>query len=239
MNDITVNSLWISAKMDSMQVACIKSFLNLGHKFCLYTYNKISNAPAEAIIKDANEIIDESFVFKDLYNSYATFSDWFRIKLLHDLGGWWVDCDLFCVKKFDFDTPYVFATERIRDRNGVQTQLCNAVIKMPKGSDIGSAILRKASDKIETRTPQSLCWTEIGARLLCKEIINYNLEKHIVKPNVFCPIDFFNYTELIRQKTTQFEEITYGVHLWNKMWEWTNPMLKSKIDYQFLSTKIG
>ncbi|MGO3241071.1 MAG: capsular polysaccharide synthesis protein [Sphingobacteriaceae bacterium] len=31
---------------------------------------------------------------------YATFSDWFRIKLIHDEGGWWVDSDMLCINPF-------------------------------------------------------------------------------------------------------------------------------------------
>lgn len=98
-----IHYLWVGSAIDEMQVACIKSFLNKGHEFHLYTYNGIKNLPSGVIVKNANEIIDQRFVFTDRFNSYVTFSDWFRIKMLHNLGGCWVDCDVLCVRRYLFD----------------------------------------------------------------------------------------------------------------------------------------
>ena len=113
MSQITVQSLWIDPIVGDLQILCIKSFLKQGTKFVLFTYGVIENLPEGVLVKDANQILDKTKVFKDCKKSYATFSDWFRIKLLYDIGGWWVDCDVLCIKSFSTKQEYVFATERI------------------------------------------------------------------------------------------------------------------------------
>lgn len=222
-----VMSLWISPTIGQLQLSCIESFLKNGHEFHLYTYNPPSNLPEGVVIKDANEIIEETFIFKDRYNSYATFSDWFRIKLLYDVGGWWVDCDMLCVKKFKVKWPYVFATELANINNHEYIQICNAVIKMPKNSRMGRIILEKIENILKLKERKEIYWTEIGAKLIADVILIENMQEHIVSPEVFCPINYFNYRELIKNRES-IPRATYGVHLWNKMWEWNNedPLLE-------------
>lgn len=115
-----IHSLWVDSINDEMQVACIKS-LNKRHEFHLYTYNGIKNPPSGAIVKDAKEIIDRRFVFSDRFNSCATFSDWFRIKLLYNLSGWRVDYYALCVRRLGTGWPFVFPTE-IEHANGDHQQ---------------------------------------------------------------------------------------------------------------------
>jgi hypothetical protein len=61
------------------------------------------------VVRDANEIIAETHVFKNArQNTFAAFSDFLRYKLLLDRGGWWVDVDTICLRPFDFEDDYVF-----------------------------------------------------------------------------------------------------------------------------------
>ena len=214
-----IQSLWIDSVIDEMQVACIKSFLSKGHEFHLYKYNDIVNVPTGVIVKDANMIINQSFIFKDKFNSYATFSDWFRIKLVYELGGWWVDCDVLCLKKFDTNWPYVFATEIgiVYDRE--IEQICNAVFKMPKKSSLGKSILNIIEDRLSQKMPDEIYWTEIGAKIMAPEIFKFKKQKYIVSPEVFCPINYFNYKD-VGKSNLSVPDSTFGIHIWNKMWEW-------------------
>lgn len=188
---------------------------------------------------DAAAIIAYKEVFKDSKNSYATFSDWFRIKLLYDLGGWWVDCDTFCLKKFTFKAAYVFATECFKDNNEKYMRICNAVIKMRKRSAIGRELLKRIDEILKVRDVKDIKWTEIGARILASEIIKEDLSKFVVIPEVFCPNDYTNYRQLIDLDGLSFDKRTYAVHLWNKMWEWNklNPLAEIK-EGSFLSRAV-
>ena|ERR1700754_2025416 len=235
-----VNSLWIDPVMGEMQLMCLRSFLEKGMSFHLYTYNHIQHLPEGIVIKDANTILDKKEIFIDNKNSYATFSDWFRIKLLYKIGGWWVDCDTYCIRKFDLDLPYVFATERYWANNEMNTYICNAVIRMPSGTRLAENILTVVEKRLNTKKYDDIVWTELGAKVLADNIISENLMDYVVRPEVFCPIDYSNFKQLTDKEDISFEEITYGVHLWNKMWEWNklNPMRVAK-ERSFIQKATG
>lgn len=217
-----VKTLWIDPIIGDLQVLCLESFISRRVKVHLYTYDTITNVPYGVDVFDANTIIGREYIFKDISNSYATFSDWFRIKLLYDTGGWWVDCDVFCLRPFDVDVPYVFATEAFHYYGEKALRICNAVIKMPKKSQLGRFILLDILRRLKEDRPEDIPWTEIGAKILDRHITSLDLTKYIVSNEVFCPNDFENYKDLTEKTCVAFHEDTYGVHLWNKMWEWNN-----------------
>ena len=94
MNTRTVTSLWVGGELPLMSVLCIKSFLDHGHAFQLFTYRNYDNIPAGTLVRDARDILPEEAIFHDSHNSLAPFSDWFRMKFLSQEGGFWVDMDL-------------------------------------------------------------------------------------------------------------------------------------------------
>ena len=61
----SVQSLWVGSELSELEVLSIKSFQKVGHKFILYTYEKIKNIPTGTIIKDGNTIMKK----KDLLYS--------------------------------------------------------------------------------------------------------------------------------------------------------------------------
>ena len=231
-SELVVNSLWIDPKMGDLQRMCLRSFLDKGMSFHLYTYNAIQDLPEGVVVRDADEIIDRKEIFLDNKNSYATFSDWFRIKLLDTIGGWWVDCDVYCIRKFDLGWPYVFATERYSFNNETHSRICNAVIKMPRGTRLAKKILAVAEPRLATKKYDDILWTELGAKALADGIVSEELIRYAVRPEVFCPTDYSDFKQLARKKDMVFDKITYGVHLWNKMWEWDklDPLKEAKED---------
>ena len=106
-----VKSLWLGSALTNLERMCINSFIKNGHEFHLYTYNNILGVPLGAVIKDANEIIDakEIFCYRDPQHngSFSAFSNWFRYKMLYELGGYWVDMDMTCLKPFDFEEEHL------------------------------------------------------------------------------------------------------------------------------------
>lgn len=97
MNTRTVTSLWVGGELPLMSVLCIKSFLDHGHAFQLFTYRNYDNIPAGTLVRDARDILPEEAIFHDSINSLAPFSDWFRMKFLSQEGGFWVDMDVICL----------------------------------------------------------------------------------------------------------------------------------------------
>ncbi len=62
MNKI-IQGLWIGDRLSTMEALSIKSFLNNGHEYHLYTYSHVDNIPLGTIVKDGNEILPESEIF--------------------------------------------------------------------------------------------------------------------------------------------------------------------------------
>lgn len=92
---------WHGPPLGSLRGACLRSFIEQGHRFHLYTYDPIE-VPPGVERKDANWVIprDEMFHFRNPYTGredLGPFSDLFRFRLLSTRGGWWTDVDVFCL----------------------------------------------------------------------------------------------------------------------------------------------
>ena len=133
MNSEIIQSLWIGPRLSNMEHLCIKSFIDFGHEFHLYTYDKVDNIPEGVIVKDGNEILPASEIYRYKNGSVSAFSNLFRFTMLFKRGGYWVDTDLACIRPFKFDKDYVVVTEPSRDyRYSIVT---SCFMKLPKGSD--------------------------------------------------------------------------------------------------------
>ena len=104
-----IQALWIGRPLSQLEKLCVRSFLHHGHEFHLYVYDDVPGIPGGAEVKDANEILPESEIFRLKEGNYiAPFSDWFRYALLAKRGNFWVDMDTVCVSPFDFPEEIVF-----------------------------------------------------------------------------------------------------------------------------------
>ena len=109
-----VQSLWIGGQLSKVEQLCIQSFIDHGHELHLYAYEPINNAPAGTYMHNAREIIEEDavFTYKNGWGkgSVSGFADWFRLLMIRKNGGWWVDMDIICLKKFDFEADTIFCS---------------------------------------------------------------------------------------------------------------------------------
>lgn len=110
------NGFWHGPELGPMRMACLASFVSMGHRYELYTYEPVK-VPDGIVIRDANAVIPLADVFyyenpftgrKDI----GPFSDLFRFKLLKEKGGWWSDVDAFCLAKSIPTVDRAWAQER-------------------------------------------------------------------------------------------------------------------------------
>jgi hypothetical protein len=92
---------WHGPPLGPLLRACLSSFIEMGHRFDLYTYEKVA-VPRGISLRDANEIIAKSEIFYWTNpltgkSEISPFSDLFRFKLLSERGGWWSDVDAICL----------------------------------------------------------------------------------------------------------------------------------------------
>lgn len=197
------HSLWIGKKLRETELLTLHSFAEKGHFINLWVYDNVSNVPEGIMLKDANRIIHESKVFKYSEKgkidwgkgSYAGFSDVFRYKLLYETGGWWVDTDVTCLKKFEIKEDYFF-------RNHWLFPVVGNVMKCPKGSELmlrcyERAVIEVNENNNDWHKPIKILNEEIAKTGLMKyrKLGLFNLDmQHTIEPylnrNYSFPIDW-------------------------------------------------
>lgn len=234
-----VNSFWHGDSLGWMERACLKSFLDQGVHFRLYTYGAVAGIPEGIEVADANTIIpqDDIFFFDGLFGekskgSPAVFSNLFRYRLQKLKAGPWVDCDMYCVKPFRFDpNEYVFAWQKL---NSVNT----AVMSLPHDSPIVDDLLKlfdepysippwigkKRRQKLKeihgTREvhPSFLPWGSVGPKALTALIKKHNLTSEVRPIESFYPITYKDIDCLFDPDFDIQSGIapeTICIHLWN------------------------
>jgi hypothetical protein len=195
-----------------MERLCIRSFLANGHGYDLYAYRPVEDAPPGVKLRDANEILPESRIFRYSHrDSVAGFANYFRYKLLLERGGWWVDTDVVCVKPFDFGSETVFASE-MSDTHMIRS---SAAIRLPPGSEFA----RHAWAICESRDPARIEWGETGPRLVTQAVDALGLHEFVRSVATFCPIDYPDWERALAPNGgTAFGAETHAVHLWHEMW---------------------
>lgn len=211
MNDV-IQGLWIGSELSVMEQLSIASFLHHGHEYHLYVYDELRNVPAGTVIRNANEILPASRIFQYTHQaSYAGFANFFRYKLLLERGGWWVDTDVICLKRFDFADEYVFAGEIDKE----DEVIASGIIKAPAGSEV----MAYAWTVCQQKDPRELRWGETGPRLMTEAVRKFSLE-YFKKPyRLFCPLSYKEWHRVLEPDAEALlHEDTYAIHLWNEMW---------------------
>lgn len=212
-----VQSLWIGESLPRLQQLSIQSFIDHGHEFHLYVYNDVSNIPKGTTLHDASRLIPQNriFVYKSGFGkgSYSAFSNLFRYQLLYEIGGWWVDTDVVCLSRLQFDQPYVFSSE-IDEDGSLLTASC--AIKAPAQAEC----MRYCLDICATKDLDKLQWSEIGPYLLDDSIKRYGLERFQVTTEVFNPFNFMNFRQMIKPEFDMNQlKNSVATHFWNQMWK--------------------
>ena len=226
MDNKVVQGLWIGDRLSLLEQLSIKSFMKNGHEYHLYVYDDVKDVPMGTIVKDANEIIPESEIYKNRYESiaysYLGFSDYFRVKLIYDKGGFWVDTDIVCLKYFDFQEDYVFTPEQSHVENGISSSL----FKCPKNS----VFLKEMHDEI---CSDPLEKTDEGniLHIFPRYIKKYGFENYLKDSKLFSVFNTRNIVFITNKKSDKdFCEGCYSVHLLRQFWSSNREHVELKKD---------
>lgn len=92
-----VTGLWIGDTLPPIAELCIRSFLDHGIAFRLFTYRHYPNIPPGTLVEDASKVLPQDAIFRHDNGSLAPFADWFRNTWLEREGGFWTDLDVACL----------------------------------------------------------------------------------------------------------------------------------------------
>ena len=206
-----------------MELLSIKSFIDHGYNFTLYTYDledklflKLCDLFDRFKIEDASKIVPfEDFFLDDRGAGIAGFSDYFRFKMLDSEFGKdvWVDLDMVCLNFYDFSQEdYIFSQEM--ERGASHSRITTSLIKFPKNSDFGKQLIREAENTIDHR--KEVPWGIIGPNFLAKQVKQSNLEKYSWDYQKTCQIPWEHTRDFL--KTDRFDNSQPFLHLFSEMW---------------------
>lgn len=234
MNLPIIKTLWIGDRLGTLEQLSLTSFVKCGHAVELYTYGDVAGIPKNVTVRNAEDILSESKIFRHKNNgSFATFADWFRYEMLHKHGGIWVDTDVVCLKPFDFDLPLLFAKEGWNSIN-------NAVLGANAGHELLAWMAKQASHPndilpYDTRKDKqrkfkrkylygnkrgNISWGEAGPTGLTRAAHHFNLIDKALPHTSFYPIHPGNWESIFDETFPDIEKYfpdSYAIHLWNEM----------------------
>lgn len=245
-----IQSLWIGPELSKLEQLCLKSFIDHGHEFHLYTYEEVGNVPDGVIIKDGNEILDKSEIFRYKNGSVSAFSNLFRFTLLHKKGGYWVDTDIICVRPFKFDEEIVIICEP--SENYSQNLITSCFIKLPPQSDITRKAIEIQRIHKQMILDGRMRWS--SGPMTVKEVVKIFKLYNYVKPwKTVCSCCWNQHRSLldtsykpspqIISKPEEIPEEMVCIHLWHENWRREgidkNKVYDKKSLYEYFKKKHG
>lgn len=122
-----IATFWFEGPLRRVDKICLQSMVANRLDVNLYTFGEIPNVPTGVKIHDASKILDGALrsrlfaTVKKEYNHWlptVQFSDLFRIMLLKNGAGLWLDTDVLIFKPFEFDRNQVFFAKEDKHRIG-------------------------------------------------------------------------------------------------------------------------
>lgn len=139
-----VATFW-HGSLDALRQLCLTSQVAAGHRVVVYSYKTLSSLPDGVINADAEAILPRAFAERlrplgpdGSWPSWTPvqFSDFFRMRLMAQGKGLWLDADVLLLKPVTFDAEHpLFAWEKPR-------QLGNSALYLPSDSPIVAAFAK-------------------------------------------------------------------------------------------------
>lgn len=213
-----INMFWYGDRLPALHRMCVASFLRSGHPVDLYCYDpSLRGVPDGVQLRNADDILNRQAVFAGRQGSYALFADQFRYELLHRIGGWWSDCDVYCVRPFSFEAEYVFGYESPGKIN-------NAVIKTPPQCPLTRHLVESAK-----RLPVHRNWGR-ATRVFHDAVESQGLTHAALPRHVFYPVHYNHWSKVFQPGRLDLPQDTHALHLWGEMIRRKRPGLEPPFD---------
>jgi glycosyl transferase family 2 len=206
-------SFWWGDQISPYEALCMRSFVDRGHGFDLYTYSSDLKVPEGVRLRDAGEFfpISEFFTYETGpgAGSPSAFANLFRYKLLATKGGWWVDTDVLCLSDRipEFDQFFAFEDDKVVNTAILYFQARNPVMI--------------CSLEVALRVRGNAKWGQIGPQLITNVIDGLGLNDRIQPKGTCYAIHWSEAFDLLKpSKLDSIEERTHFslfLHIWNEL----------------------
>jgi len=227
-----INCFWEGPALGPLHVACIRSFVRVGHRVVLHTYDPPLDLPCGVELADANRLMTRDRVVSYKTNgSLALAANIFRFEIMAAGLGIYVDCDCFCIRRLEAN-DHIFGWEDDEKING-------AVLHLPTNSPLIESMQRIANaDFIEPWVSPSVKrrrhlrrliglptplsergWGTMGPTGLTYFAKSHALDQFAQPSDVFYPVHWSQWQRLIDPGLKMSDVITARtkiLHLWNE-----------------------
>ena len=164
-----IRTFWHGPDLSVYEELALASFVKLGHRVQLFSYRELRPIPGVERV-DAACILPEAEVFSYQEGpgrgSFAAFANWFRYKMLSELGGTWIDTDVLCLKPLSaLPSPCVGWQDGATINSAIMPREAFYPLHW---TDAWKIISAKESENCEALTSGSYCvhwWNEILRQL--------------------------------------------------------------------------
>jgi hypothetical protein len=158
-----VHTLWVGSELSLLERLTIKLLQSHGHEVYLWTYGDVDKVPSEVLLKNAEEILPKSSIFKYTgkplmqipnggIGSLSHWSDQFQLKLLSKYGGIYMQLDVACLRPLSFEKEYAFAS------HSYGAGLAAFIMKCPKNSEFTKLAYSAVSSAVNPATIFDIDW---------------------------------------------------------------------------------
>jgi hypothetical protein len=210
-------SFWHGGPLSPYELFCLKSFIDCGHGFDLYSYDLDLAVPAGVRLCDASALIDRSEVYVYQTEGFgkgspSAFSNLFRSRLMVEKGGWWVDMDVVCLtSRLPAVTEYFVR----QDADSINWSVMYFEPHHP--------VMQQCLDEV-TGLGRSVKWGDGGPRLLTRVLEEQGLSDRARPPAECNPVHFTEAMDVLRPSRTAAltsrMDTSLFLHLWNSMLVW-------------------
>ena len=222
-----IHGVWFGPQLTNIQRLSIRSYQDNGHEFHLWVSEPTTRVPDGTVVHDLNGIFPLERRARFTGTNYL--SDYFRVLLIRELGGWYADVDTICLKHFDFKEPYAFVSEPdnlgpLRDVSlppvppleTPQRYLSGCIFKAPKGNELCQHIVDRLNG-MDTLHPTD--WICFGPFQFNDVIRMLHLERYVKPPVTFDAINYNESNHVVAGGIDwKFSDKAYAIHLRTSGW---------------------
>jgi hypothetical protein len=211
----TVRGFWHGRHLRPYQLVCLRSFVDRGHAVEIFAYDSELTFPDWIRRRDAREILPAERVMRYQHGfgrgSPSLHSNLFRYKMLHALGGWWVDLDIVLLQ------PTLPNLEIFAASVGHGEIVVTSALKFPRGHPL----LLEAVERC-LASGESCRWGQTGSDLLTDLMIKHDLIGVCQPLDTVYPIRFYELSFLFdparkHEVRTRCANSPF-LHLFNELW---------------------
>lgn len=225
-----VNFIWVGSTLGQVHAACLRSFQRHGYNVVLHTFDPPADTPEGVSIFDASKLMrrDEVVAYR-ASGSLALTANIYRYRILREGLGIYVDCDVYCLRRFP-DHDYLLGWES-------DHTICNAVMAAPSDSELVRQLNAAAGDRAFIppwrskrrqrimrfrkaigipETPEQMPWGTLGPKLLTYCVESLGLHDVVQPIDAFYPLHF-SHTPLLRDPSLKLADLvtprSFALHL--------------------------